>query len=579
MLWILNIFTKMDSSSSTWKLNFIFLAMCFFCRLKFSHAALEPGIYEYKLTSKRDNNYTIITKSLFNNTDVILKAGCSESKSTCNIYLEWVLGYSECDNAFEENNTVTDLISPEKSLPNMGNKFSFQKSTKKLNETCDNKAFFKDQAEIAPITFCSIVNTTTEPNCRELDRQPVSDTGETSNEGKPGKPSKETRHRRGGETTKATIKNHNRIAKTWVDGRYILAFSISSDCGDTEIEVTVKFQNSHGYLSANQRPLLDFYAVMCAAYTILAFLWLLMMACQWRDILRIQFWICGVVLLGLLEKVVFYSEYHHVNSTGYASPATLVFAELVSCLKRTVARMLVIIVSMGFGITKPRLGPQLHRVIGVGFLFFLLSAIEACLRVQGSVQQQLVASIPLAVLDAVICYWIFTNLVDTTRTLRLRRNVVKLWLYRHFTNALIFCIIAAVIFIAWSTKQHKLALCVSKWNEIWLDDAYWHILFYIVLVVIIILWRPTANNQRYAYSALTDAVEDEESKEPMIPESFEGMKMRNVNRPDNSVSTKVEDDLKWVEDNIPASVADTALAVFDDSDEEIVTNIERSKLE
>ncbi|XP_033100534.1 transmembrane protein 87A-like isoform X4 [Anneissia japonica] len=526
MLWILNIFTKMDSSSSTWKLNFIFLAMCFFCRLKFSHAALEPGIYEYKLTSKRDNNYTIITKSLFNNTDVILKAGCSESKSTCNIYLEWVLGYSECDNAFEENNTVTDLISPEKSLPNMGNKFSFQKSTKKLNETCDNKAFFK-----------------------------------------------------GGETTKATIKNHNRIAKTWVDGRYILAFSISSDCGDTEIEVTVKFQNSHGYLSANQRPLLDFYAVMCAAYTILAFLWLLMMACQWRDILRIQFWICGVVLLGLLEKVVFYSEYHHVNSTGYASPATLVFAELVSCLKRTVARMLVIIVSMGFGITKPRLGPQLHRVIGVGFLFFLLSAIEACLRVQGSVQQQLVASIPLAVLDAVICYWIFTNLVDTTRTLRLRRNVVKLWLYRHFTNALIFCIIAAVIFIAWSTKQHKLALCVSKWNEIWLDDAYWHILFYIVLVVIIILWRPTANNQRYAYSALTDAVEDEESKEPMIPESFEGMKMRNVNRPDNSVSTKVEDDLKWVEDNIPASVADTALAVFDDSDEEIVTNIERSKLE
>ncbi|XP_033113013.1 transmembrane protein 87A-like [Anneissia japonica] len=493
--------------------------------------------------------------------------------------------------------TMTDLlISPEKSLSNMGNKFSFQKSTKKLNKTCDNKAFFKDQAEIAPITFCSIVNTTTEPKCRELDRQPVSDTGETSNERKPGKPSKETRHRRneqgssikpdttskpitksdevnlttmkGGDTTKATIKT-NRITKTWVDGRYILVFSISRDCGDTEIEVTVEFQNSHGYLSANQRPLLDFYAVMCAAYTILAFLWLLMMACQRRDMLRIQFWICGVVLLGLLEKVLFYSKYHHINSTGYASPATLVFAELVSCLKRTVARMLMIIISMGFGITKP----QLHRVIGVGFLFFLLSAIEAFLGVQGSVQQQLVASIPLAVLDLVICHWIFTNL----RTLRLRRNVAHLWFYRHFTNALIFYIIAAVIFAVWTTEQHEVALC--EWNDLWLDDAYWHILFYIFLAVIIILWRPTAHNQRYAYLARTDALKDEESKEPMIPESFEGTKLRNINRPDNSVSTKFEGDLKWVEDSIPASVANTALAVFNDSDEEIVMNIECSKLE
>lgn len=36
----------------------------------------------------------------------------------------------------------------------------------------------------------------------------------------------------------------------------------------------------------------------------------------------------------------------------FVDPGLTVFAELVSCVKRTLARILVIIVSMGFGIVK-----------------------------------------------------------------------------------------------------------------------------------------------------------------------------------------------------------------------------------
>ena len=43
----------------------------------------------------------------------------------------------------------------------------------------------------------------------------------------------------------------------------------------------------------------QFYGVMCGVYTILSFIWLLMLAFQWRDLLRIQFWIGGVMLLGI----------------------------------------------------------------------------------------------------------------------------------------------------------------------------------------------------------------------------------------------------------------------------------------
>ena len=40
-------------------------------------------------------------------------------------------------------------------------------------------------------------------------------------------------------------------------------------------------------------------------------------------------------------------------------------------------------------------------------------------------------------------------------------------------------------------------LFYQDWSELWLDEAFWHFLFSIVLLVIMVLWRPTANNQRY----------------------------------------------------------------------------------
>ena len=55
--------------------------------------------------------------------------------------------------------------------------------------------------------------------------------------------------------------------------------------------------------------------------------------------------------------------------------------------------------------------------------------------------KQLVAAIPLSILDAVICWWIFMSLMQTMRTLRIRKNIVKLSLYRHFTNILVFSVI------------------------------------------------------------------------------------------------------------------------------------------
>lgn len=62
---------------------------------------------------------------------------------------------------------------------------------------------------------------------------------------------------------------------------------------------------------------------------------------------------------------------------------------------------------------------------------------------------------------------------------------------------------------------------LQDWKELWVDEAYWHLLFSVLLLVIMILWRPTNNNQRYAFTPLLDAPEDDEDEdEQFVNDAF-----------------------------------------------------------
>ncbi|XP_073204753.1 transmembrane protein 87A isoform X4 [Lepidochelys kempii] len=365
----------------------------------------------------------------------------------------------------------------------------------------------------------------------------------------------------------------NAVIQTQKDGPYIFIVQIgisalnmkrreimapSSDPKESLFTMTVELKGPYEYLSLADYPLMIFFMVMCIVYVFFGVLWLAWSACYWRDLLRIQFWIGAVIFLGMLEKAVFYAEFQNIRYTGESVQGALILAELLSAVKRSLARTLVIIVSLGYGIVRPRLGVTLHKVVTAGVLYLLFSGMEGVLRVTGA-QNDLasLAFIPLAFLDTALCWWIFISLTQTMKLLKLRRNIVKLSLYRHFTNTLILAVAASIVFIIWTTMKFRLVDCQLDWQELWVDDAIWRLLFSMILFVIMVLWRPSANNQRFAFSPLSEEDEDEQ-KEPMLKESFEGMKMRSTKQePNGNVkANKAEDDLKWVEENVPSSVTD-----------------------
>lgn len=384
----------------------------------------------------------------------------------------------------------------------------------------------------------------------------------------------------------------HRFALVNSSGVYVVRVAVKSD-SSVSINVTLEFHNPYGYLSAIDYPALIFYSCMTVVYTACGLAWLLMMACSYKDLVRLQFWIGAVILLGLLEKAFFVSEYSTINQ-GLDSPGLILVAECISAAKRALARVLLIIVSLGFGTVKPRLGENLSKVVIVGVVYFIAAVIEGVVRSNSytattSAWPSTVTFAVLFILDAAIMWWIFMGLVNTRRTLRLRNNTVKLSIYNHFMYTLIFTVIASLVFTVWMMLEinYPKGDCLTDWKEIWLRDCFWHILFAFILCVIMLLWRPSANKNRFAYSLVSN--EEEEDEEVLLEQlpnkNFDTVKMRQLSRSDvpqapvAPLSSQAEDDLKWVEENLPTTAVDKALPLILDSDEEVMTTkLEVSKM-
>lgn len=534
-----------------------------------AYAFPNQGKWDFDMNSQREA--ITIPKSLFAGAKIFVQITCDSIEPNTNIKISWMLSQTPC---WEYYSSYFENLIPKQM--NDSNQITSPLQT----------AVCSDGGHI-PLREVRL----TEP--KQVNKQPVHDEqfkkrdvgGSVSVDDTDPYTRKYPQH--------PGIQTNDPVFTITKDGIYMFTLEIqpAADGIDFNASVHIEIRGTYGYLSAADWPLLPFYGAMCIIYVFFGVIWLAVSFAQWRDLLRIQFWIGGVILLGMMEKAMFYAEYQSINSTGTSVQGAVLLAEWVSCGKRTLARMLVIIVSLGFGIVKPRLGPMLGRVVAIGGLYFVLACIESYLRTmhtKDDASNQFVASIPLALLDSAICWWIFTSLVQTTRTLRLRRNTVKLSLYRHFTNTLIFAVIASIIFMLFSIKTHRLARCLTDWKDLWQDEAFWHVLFSALLLVIMILWRPTNNNQRYAFTPLLDNPEDEDDddEEDQFVSDVYGVKMRGnrCNSPKSHLlrsgtTTTEEDDLRWVEENIPTAIADTTLPILDSDDEIMNTRFEVSKMQ
>ncbi|KAL5710071.1 Transmembrane protein 87A [Ranunculus cassubicifolius] len=300
-------------------------------------------------------------------------------------------------------------------------------------------------------------------------------------------------------------------------GMYYLYFMICDpQLKGTVISGRTVWRNPEGYLPGKMEPLMTFYGFMSLVYLVLGLIWFLQFVRYWKDVSQLHYYITVVIALGMCEMALWYFEYANFNSTGSRPMGITIWAVTFSAVKKTVSRLLLLVVSMGYGVVKPTLGGITSKVLFLGLIYFVASEALELVEHLGNINDlsgkaKLFLVLPVALLDASFILWIFSSLSKTLEKLQMRRSMAKLELYRKFTNSLAVAVLISVAWIGYELYFNASDPLSELWQRAWIIPAFWTVLAYALLAIICILWAPSLNPTRYAYSEETGDEFDEEN--------------------------------------------------------------------
>ncbi|KAL5714500.1 hypothetical protein ACHQM5_016451 [Ranunculus cassubicifolius] len=287
------------------------------------------------------------------------------------------------------------------------------------------------------------------------------------------------------------------------------------------------WKNPEGFLPGRMAPLMRFYILMSIAYVVLSVLWFSQYIRFRNDILQIQNCIALVIALGLLEMTLWCFDYAYFNNTGTRPVGITTWVVTVGAIRKTVSRLLILSVSMGYGVVRPTLGGLTSKVLLLGVTYFLASELLDIAENVGTINDisgkaRLFLVLPDAFLDAFLILWIFTSLSKTLEQLQAKRSSVKLDIYRKFSNALAIAVIASVVWIGYEVYFKATDPFSERWQSAWIITAFWDVVAFLLLGVICYLWAPSQSSQRYAYSEGVDDEFDGEEGQSLTRGEAEG---------------------------------------------------------
>ncbi|KAL6531657.1 hypothetical protein OROMI_028020 [Orobanche minor] len=311
-------------------------------------------------------------------------------------------------------------------------------------------------------------------------------------------------------------------------GMYNLFFiTCDPELKDMRVTGRTVWKNPNGYLPGRMSPLMKFYVFMSIAYAVLCAIWVFQYARHWDDVLLLQHCITSVIALGLLEMTFWYFDYAYFNTTGIRPAGITTWVVTIGSIRKTISRVLLLCVAMGYGVVRPTLGGLTTKVLLIGITFFLASEMLNIAENVGSINDiagraRVFFVIPVAFLDAFLILWIFTSLSKTLEQLQAKRSSIKLDIYRRFSNALAVAVITSVLWIGYELYFKATDPFNERWQSAWIITAFWDLLAFALLCVICYLWAPSHVSQRYAYVDNKGEETDEEETESLCRESPKG---------------------------------------------------------
>ena len=306
-------------------------------------------------------------------------------------------------------------------------------------------------------------------------------------------------------------------------GVYIL---MMASCDESSPDVTIAGQiesmDPYGYLPADLFGNLPYYMVLSGLYSLLAVCWGVVCFMYYDQIIPMQMWITTVLGFGMIETTSLCAHYDHWNLKGLMSINLMMTGVIFGIAKRTFSRVVVLLLSLGYGVVKPSLGDDMPKVVQLGAAYFCLSVVYVIVTMfpskhKGTEDPDMdyvsVIVFLLAAVDTVFYIWIIQSINALLSSLAARQQGMKYLLYRNFRAVLFMALFFAIIWGMYSSLVYfdTDSPNDASWQSRWTVDALWELTYFVLLAAIAQMWAPSANSQRYAYSQqLTDLDDDEE---------------------------------------------------------------------
>ena len=185
-------------------------------------------------------------------------------------------------------------------------------------------------------------------------------------------------------------------------------------------------------------------------YLVGCFYWVRLMRQHSENKVSIHYYFLGLLLVTCIECAITFLEYDVYNQSGKRLMPLTIFSVFFSAFRETLARLMCLLISLGYGIVMNVLNRYRTRIGLLSFLFFIANAINTAgfyinQHKPLSISIKFMMVLPQLCLDVTFLIWIANALIRTLAYLKLKRQEFKLSMMKKF--GVIFTVGVAVMLL------------------------------------------------------------------------------------------------------------------------------------
>lgn len=287
--------------------------------------------------------------------------------------------------------------------------------------------------------------------------------------------------------------------------------------------MVLEWVNPYGLLPALFYQTLPFFFTLSCVYMLIGLVWVLLCFREWKELLHIQHYISIVIGFLLVEMSFNYGFYQNINTVGPDNTSTVLLAlvTILNAARNSIALFMLLIVALGYGVVKPTLGLAMDKCKYLAVAHFIAGVIYGSGALSSARKDPLWILLLVFPISLTMSIFYMTTLQgkdlvtkglqDTMEYLKERRQPVKLLMYIRLqymlaTSAIMLFGIMILNSVN-AARRHNVAWIDTQWKYRWfMLDGLLNLVFLLMFLGVLILWRPTSNNERYGLQQLAGGI-------------------------------------------------------------------------